>query len=201
MAWKLLLLLPAAALARRGGAAAQRRFVGVGGAYAAAHERETDVSAIRPGVHLALGRSVWRGATTEITAGVEGTAYGLGDEEPELTDFIPGPSTFQRRREVAGTQVLLAFVQFQAAGFYVRPGVGVGRHSFASYLFGPGGQGQDAYVGHEAGPAAGIAAGYAGPLGRRVSVGLEGVAVLSHGEDSSASRGVYGLRIAPTFRL
>jgi hypothetical protein len=201
MTWKHLLLLSAAALTMPGEAAAQRWFVGAGGAYAAVHEGETDVSATRPGVHLAVGRSVWRGATTEITAGVEGTAYGLFDEEPRVTDFIPGTSTFQRIPEVAGTQVLLAFVQFKAAGFYVRPGIGLGRHSFASYLFGPGDQVQDAYVGHEAGPAAGLAAGYAVTRGGGVSVGLVGVAVVSHGEASAASRGVYGLRIVPTFRL
>ncbi len=198
---KFLLLLSVAALSMPGEAAAQRWFVGAGGAYAAVHERETDVTAMRPGVHLALGYRVWRGATTEITAGVDASAYGLFDDEPRVTDFVPGTSTFQRRPEVAGTQVVLAFLQVEAARFYVRLGIGISRHSFPAYLFGPGDQVLEAYTGHEAGPAAGVAVGYGVPLGGRVSLGVEGVAVLSHGEDSSASRGVYGFRIAPTIRL
>ena len=202
------LLLFAVVLAWPGEARAQRWLVGIGGTLAAVHERETEVSALRPGAHLALGYRIGRG----VAVGVEGTVYGLGDDEPRLTDFSPGSGDFERRPEVAGTQVLLAFVQVETAGIYVRPGIGIGRHAFPAYLVqGPGNEVVDAYVSHEAGLAGGVAAGYAVPLGGRASVGFEGVAARSGGagteggrgviggEDSSGSRSVFGLRIVPTF--
>jgi hypothetical protein len=190
------ILLFATVLAGPGEAEAQRWFVGIGGTLAAVHERETDVSALRPGVHLALGYRLG----PSVAVGMEGTVYGLGDDEPRLTDFSPGTGTLERRPEVAGTQVLLAFVQLETAGIYVRPGIGLGRHAFPAYLVqGPENEVVDAYVSHEAGLAGGIAAGYAVPLGGRASVGFEGAAAWSGGEDSSGSRRVFGLRIVPTF--
>jgi hypothetical protein len=144
---------------------------------------------------------VWRGETTEVAVGVEGSAYGLGDAEPRVTDFLPGTTTLENRAEVAGTQVLLAYVQVKTVGIYLRPGIGLGRHDFAVYRFGAGNEVVDAYLSHEAGPAVGITVGYSAPLGRRVSLGVESVAVLSKGEDSSGSRNVFGLRIVPTIRL
>ncbi len=198
---KMGLLLSAAALAMPGEAAAQQWFVGAGPAFTAVRERETDESAVRPGVHLLLGRRVWRGATTEVAVGVEGSAYGLGDQEPEANDFFPGTSTPQRRPLMAGTQVLLAYVQVKTVGIYLRPGVGIGRHAFPVYTFGAGNEVVDASASHEAGPAVGITAGYSATLSRRVSLGVESVAVLSKGEDSSGARNVFGLRIVPTIRL
>ena len=196
MMGKLLVLLFAAALTMPAEAVAQRWFAGIGGAFGAVHHRETDVSAARPGAHAVLGLRVGRG----VAVGVEGTAYGLGDDEPLATDLAPGSGRVERWPEVVGTQVLLAFVQVETAGIYLRPGIGIGRQAFPAYLVGPADE-VDAYVGHETGPAAGVTAGYAVPLGGRVSVGFEGVAVLSHGEDSSGARTIFGLRIVPTIRL
>jgi hypothetical protein len=144
---------------------------------------------------------VWRGAATEVAVGVEGSAYGLGDDEPQATNFFPGTTTQENPAEVAGTQVLLAYVQLKTVGIYLRPGVGLGRHAFAVYTVGAGNEVVDASTSHETGPAVGITVGYSATLSRRVSLGVESVAVLSKGEDSSGARNVLGLRIVPTIRL
>lgn len=191
------LAIVAAACAFPSAAEAQRWFAGAGGALAAIANTGNETTAFRPGVHAAIGYGVGKG----VAVGIEGSLYGLGDEEPRTSDFIPGTSTFTRRPEVVETRTLFAFVQVDAGPVYLRPGVGIGMHASPSYLFGPGDQVLEASVTREGGLAAGLTAGYAVPIGHRASVNFEGVAVWSGGEDSTSDRRVYGLRIVPTFTL
>ena len=190
----------AAALAVPSAARAQEDgwFVGAG-AGASVIDRGYDAPDVtRPHVRLMAGKRLSR----YVSVALEGTAYGLFDEEPRVSDFPPGSTDPLRSPVVVGTQTLFAAVQVEVApDFYLRPGVGLSRHSYAAYFFGPGDQVQDAWVGHEAGPAAGLTVGYAFPLGANASLALEGVGVWSHGQDSAASRWVYGVQIAPTFPL
>lgn len=192
-----LALAIAAACVLPSAAGAQRWFAGVGGTLTAIHIADTETSAFRPGFHAVVGYRVGRG----ISVGLEGSLYGLGDDEPQTTDFIPGSLSVARRPEIVETRTLFAFVQLDAGPVYVRPAAGIGGHAFPAYLVGEGNEVLDAHVSREGGPAAGITAGYAVPLGPRSSLNLEGVAVWSGGEDSSGDRRVYGLRIVPTFRL
>lgn len=191
------LAIAAAACVLPSAAQAQRWFAGVGGTLTAIDFAEVDVSAVRPGLHGVVGYRLGRG----ISTGVEFSLYGLGDDEPRTTDFVPGTTTQERIPEIVRTRTLFAFVQLDAGPVYVRPALGVAGNTFASYLFGAGDQVLEANTSSEGGPGAGIAAGYAVPVGGRASVNFEGVAAWSGGEDSSTDRYVYGLRIVPTLRF
>jgi hypothetical protein len=173
-------------------ARAQRTFAGVGGGASFVRDEGTGEEAWRPSLRAFAG---WRVAPG-ISLLLEGTAHGIaGDEEPRVSDFPPGSSTRIRDPKVLAVLTLFAAVQLDLSDeLYVRLALGLGRHAFEAYRFGPGNQAQDAFVGHEAGPAAGYTFGVA----HNVFLTMEGAGVWSHGEDSAGSRLPGGLYIVPT---
>lgn len=198
MKLSVLLALPLALAALASSAGAQElpaRFVTVGVGVSRIDEEETGVSATRPHLRLGVGWRIGRGVAVML----DGAAYGIGDDEPRESDFVDGE--FVRRAKVLGTQTLFAAVHVEADGFYIRPGLGLGRHAYPAYYVGPGDAVLDAYTGHEAGPAAGVVVGRAFRFGDGMEMGVEGVGVWSHGEDSTGSHWVYGVQVAPRFRF
>lgn len=168
--------------------------LGVGGGVSQVRKDGTGESAVRPHLRMTLGRRISR----HVAVGVEGTAFGLFDEEP--TGFGTPADSIGNRNLVA-TETVLATVQIDVApNLYLRPGVGIARHAFTVYDPGDDDVIADAYVGHEGGLAAGLSAGYAFRVGR-MALGVEGTAVRSGGEDSTAARWIYGLQVGPTFRF
>lgn len=194
-----LVLVSAAVLAASPEVAEAQAFVGVGGNVSMIGQRETDTGATRPGLNGRVGFGVGRGVAVVL----EASLYGLGDDVPQPDDYQGGELI--HRPEVLRTDAVLASVQLSlGGGLYVRPGVGLGRHAFASYLVtgsGPEEHAYDAEVSHEAGLAAGLAVGTTLQASPRLSVALEAVALFSQGEDSSAGRRVFGLQIVPLFRF
>jgi hypothetical protein len=82
----------------------------------------------------------------------------------------------------------------------VRPGIGLGRHAFATYLVGASSI-ERAGISHEAGPAAGVALGRVFNVAQRFPVAVEALALWSHGEDSAGSRWGAGVQVVPQLRF
>jgi hypothetical protein len=127
--------------------------------------------------------------------------HGLGDDQPRTSDLTVtnefGGTQVNRRPVVLNTMSLLASLQVGIREqIYVRPGIGLGRHAFATYLVGADGV-ESAEVSHEAGPAAGLALGRVFNVAQRFPMAVEGLVLWSQGEDSSGSRWAAGVQVVP----
>jgi hypothetical protein len=188
-------LAVSAAVLMPSAARAQRAFVGLSAGVDHISQRDYDASAVRPSVGARVGVGVARGVSLVLDA----QAHGLGDEDPQPSDFQG--DDFVNLPEVLQTTTLLLGAQIDVArGAYVRPAIGVGRHAFPSYLV----QGNDAVsaeVSHEAGLAAGVSAGYLLRAGTSFSLAIEASATWSGGEDSSGDRTIFGIKLVPLLGL
>jgi hypothetical protein len=172
-------------------------FVGIGVGVSSINDTDVSHHRVSPSLH---GRVGW-GFSRTLAAMVELGVHGFGDDQPRTSDFTftsPGGSTQVNRRPVVlNTVSLLASLQVgDPRQLYVRPGIGLGRHAFATYLT-SGTTVQTAEIGHEAGPAAGLAVGRLISVTPRFPIAVEGVALWSHGEDSAGSRWAAGIQIVP----
>ena len=131
--------------------------------------------------------------------------HGLGDDRPRTSDLTIvnefGGIEESRRPVVLNTQSVLLSLQVGVPDqVYVRPGIGLGRHAFASYLVGQSSV-ERAEVSHEGGLAAGLALGRVFSVAQRVPMAVEGVVLWSGGEDSTGSRWAAGLQVVPQLRF
>lgn len=138
-----------------------------------------------------------------LAAVLELGAFGPRDEVPRVGDVVVderGISTIVRRRpKLLRTRVLLAGLQIGSRnGPYLRPALGLGRHTFAAY--GPWPALDSAWASSEVGGAAALTVGFPLRVGPHLRVALEGVAVRSGGEDSSVARTVVGLQVVPVLQ-
>jgi hypothetical protein len=179
-------------------------FVGVGVGMGNVRDQDLDEQRIGAMLHARAGWGLGHGITPMLELGV----HGLGDDQPRNGDVViinpsGGGQTTQvmRMPSVLNTVSLLASVQVGLPGaMYVRPGVGVASHAFATYnLFGT--DTPTAETSHEAGPAAGIALGRTMNLAGRFPVAVEGVALWTGGEDSTGSRWAAGIQVVPMIRF
>ncbi|HSU14687.1 hypothetical protein [Longimicrobium sp.] len=196
-------LAASAVIAPRAGAQLNPRgpFVGIGVGVSAVNNDELGQHRLGPALH---GRVGW-GFSRSLAAMLEVGVHGLGDDRPRNSDIVVtnelGGTQVNRRPVVLNTVSLLASVQIgDPEQVYVRPGVGLGRHAFATYFVGSGGV-TDAQVSHEAGPAAGLALGRVFNVAQRFPVAVEGTVLWSHGEDSSGSRWAAGVQVVPQLRF
>ena len=172
-------------------------FVGVGVGVGSINDPDAGNHRVGPVLH---GRVGW-GFSRTLAAMLEVGVHGLGDDRPRTSD-LSAPNEFGnvqelRRPVVLNTVSLLASVQVgDPAQVYVRPGVGVGRHAFATYLVGASSI-ERAEISHEGGLAAGAALGRVFNVAQRFPVAVEAVALWSQGEDSTGSRWGAGVQVVP----
>lgn len=171
-------------------------FVGLGVGVGSINDRGVGTSRIGPVLH---GRVGW-GFSRSLAAMLEVGVHGLGDERPRTSDLTVinefGGIQQNRRPVVLNTVSVLASLQLGVADqLYVRPGVGLGRHAFATYQVGA--SVERAEISHEAGPAAGLALGRVFNVSQRFPMAVEGLVLWSQGEDSSGSRWAAGLQVVP----
>jgi hypothetical protein len=193
-------------------AAAQRAdglrgpFAGVGIGMGNVRDQGLEEQRLGPMLHGRLGWGLGRSITPMLELGV----YGLGDDRPEIGDVVyvydtpetGGAQTTQVLRTPSVLNIYSALASVQIGlprGLYVRPGIGLGFHSFASYRLDP--DAPLAETSQEGGPAAGIALGRTLNALGRFPIAVEGIALWSGGEDSTGSRWVAGLQIVPMLRF
>ncbi len=189
--------LAAAAISAADARAQAGPFVGVGVGMGSINDSDAGNHRVSPVLH---GRVGW-GFSRSLAAVLEVGVHGLGDEQPRTSDISIinefGATQVNRRPVVLNTVSLLASVQVgDPEQVYVRPGIGLGRQAFATYLTGAGGV-ESAGISHEAGLAAGVALGRVVRVGQRLPVAVEAAALWSHGEDSSGSRWGAGVQVVP----
>jgi hypothetical protein len=191
---RLALLLLLGAMARP--ALSQSGFYGgLGAGVGDVTRSEGGGSDVSPAMSAELGIGVGRGVAFVL----EAARFGTLDDDPRTTDITPS-GTLLRDPGIFETTTLLASLSVPLGGdFYARPGVGAGSNAFASYRVGASTV-ESAEVSHEWGPAAGLALGCSFAISS-VRVGVEGAALWSGGEDSSADRTILALRVVPRFRL
>jgi hypothetical protein len=139
-----------------------------------------------PGVALMLESAV-HGMDAHVRGETSASAFVPGD--------VAGAST---RRPLTTSSLLVALQLGVANGWYARPAVGLGSHSYTYYE--P--HGGDVYLqrtGHEGGPAAQLAVGH--PLNRPGTVGIEALGLYSHGEDSTSPRWAAGVQLTYELRF
>lgn len=167
---------------------------GLGGGYGTV--RATSARASAPHGTARAGVRISRHLAAVLELGV----FGPRNESPRVGDLVVderGVSTVTvRRPRMLRTWTLLAGLQVgRRDGLYVRPALGLGSHSFAAY--GPWPAMDSAMTGSEIGPAIALSVGYALRVGPHLSLALEGVAVGSGGEDSTAGRSIVGFQVVP----
>jgi hypothetical protein len=172
-------------------------FMGLGVGIGSINDAEASQHRVGPVLH---GRVGW-GFSRTVAAMVELGVHGLGDDQPRTSDLTvvnsAGATAWNRRPEVLNTVSLLASVQVgDPEQVYVRPGIGLGRHAFATYEVGPTTVTR-AQTSHEAGPAAGLALGRVFNVSQRFPMAVEGLLLWSHGEDSAGSRWAAGVQVVP----
>jgi hypothetical protein len=176
-------------------------FVGVGAGMGNVRDQNLDEQRVGAMLHARVGWGLGHGVAPMLELGV----HGLGDDQPRNGDVViindVGATQVIRSPSVLNTVSLLASVQVGLPrAFYVRPGVGVASHAFATYnLFGT--DAPTAETNHEAGPAAGIALGRTMNLAGRFPVAVEGIALWTGGEDSTGSRWAAGVQVVPMIRF
>jgi hypothetical protein len=166
--------------------------LGVAGGTSLVVENGPDARTVRPHVQARLSWRVggrWR-------MGIEAGRFGLLDAEPRRSDF--GARGFQRIPETVGVGALMLSLQYgRERGLYLRPSLGLARHAFPVYLVpGPANEVLDAGVSHEVGPALGLTVGKELKRLGATRLALEGIGLLSAGEDSSSPRTTVGLQLA-----
>lgn len=200
------LTLAAARTHAQQGLPARGLFVGAGVGVGTIQDPDAGLHRFGPSLYGLLGWAFGERTAAMVEVGV----HGFGDERAEdfsdhLAAPLPGgippddPVRVDAPR-VLHTVSLLASVQVAVSdAVYLRPGLGVSRHSFATFVATPAGW--MGAVSHEVGPAAEITVGHLAGAGQRLPVAMEGFALLSHGEDSSGSRWAVGFRIVPQVRF
>ena len=176
-------------------------FIGVGVGMGNVRDQNLDEQRIGAILHARAGWGLGHGIAPMLELGV----HGLGDDQPRNGDIVIindlGATQVVRRPSVLNTVSLLASVQVGLPGtMYVRPGIGVGSHAFATYNL-VSDDTPTAETSHEAGLAAGIALGRTMNLAGRFPVAVEGVALWTGGEDSTGSRWAAGIQIVPMIRF
>jgi hypothetical protein len=161
--------------------------------------QDQDLGQHRVGVML-HARAGWGFGSKAVM--LEAALHGLRDEQPSADDvvWVNNEPTLARRPRVLQTLSLLASVQAGLPGdLYVRPGIGIGWHSFPVYRF--DGDVQGSGVSFEAGPAGQLALGRTLRLSRRFPVAVEAVGLWSGGEDSTGARWAAGVQVVPMLRF
>jgi hypothetical protein len=149
-------------------------------------------SDVSPTVNVGLGVPV-----AGLRLGIEAALAGTLDETPRPSD-VQGDTPHDAK--VFQTALLMLTVEVPLSrSWYARPGAGVGRHAFATYLFYPN-EGAFASTSHEVGIAAGLTVGGELSAGR-FPLAIEAGLAWSGGEDSSAARTVASLRVVARPRL
>jgi hypothetical protein len=126
--------------------------------------------------------------------------HGLGDEEPLVSDWPVLNVTPTRVPQVLGAEYLLLGAQINVTrALYLRPALGVGRQSFATYISLSTSEGvtDSAYVAKEGGPAAGLSLGYNLKVHPRVSLGIETSLLLTSLVEGGDSRKAFGIQVTP----
>lgn len=188
-----LLLVLAAAMHLPTTAVAQRAFIGLGGGVSRIDPGSQFVTRAdtRPSIALRAG---FGGRRVKVV--LDWQRHGLGDDQPLPTDYQNGTTT--RIPQVLRTESLLLGAQiYLAAGFYVRPAVGLGSNGFPVYYVPNGFDAESAEVSQEGALTAGLSAGYHLKLHRHFSLAIEVTAFGSPGEDSSEGRTVVGIQVIP----
>jgi hypothetical protein len=176
-------------------------FVGVGVGIGSINNPDGGTSRVSPVLH---GRVGW-GFSRSVAAMLEVGVHGLGDDRPRTSDLSVvnefGGIHENRRPVVLSTQSVLLSLQVGVPEqVYVRPGIGLGRHAFATYLVGQNSVDR-AEISHEGGLAAGLALGRVFNVAQRFPLAVEGVMLWSGGEDSTGSRWAAGLQVVPQLRF
>jgi hypothetical protein len=102
--------------------------------------------------------------------------------------------------QVLGAEFLLLGAQvYLTRALYVRPALGVGRQSFATYMsFGtPEGVTDSAFVAKEGGPAAGLSLGYNLKVHPKFSLGIETSLLVGSLVEGGDSRKAFGIQVTP----
>jgi hypothetical protein len=188
-----LLLVISAATHLPATAVAQRVFIGLGGGASRIDPGSQFATRAdtRPSIALRAG---FGGGRVKLV--LDWQRHGLGDDQPLPTDYQNGTTT--RLPQVLRTESLLLGAQIHlAAGFYVRPAVGLSSNAFPVYFVPNGMDAESAEVSHEGALTAGLSAGYHLKLHRRFSLAIEATAFGSPGEDSSEGRTVVGIQVIP----
>ncbi|HEX8906240.1 MAG TPA: hypothetical protein VF771_15430 [Longimicrobiaceae bacterium] len=190
----------AAALAGRAQAQAfnpRGPFVGVGVGLGSINAPDVGQHRVGPVLH---GRVGW-GFSRSFAGMLEVGVHGLGDQQPRTSDISVindvGGTQVNRRPVVLNTVSALVSLQIgDPEKVYLRPGIGVSRHAFATYLVDQTAV-RTAEISHEAGPAAGLALGRVFNVSQRFPMAVEGLVLWSHGEDSAGSRWAAGVQVVP----
>lgn len=141
-------------------------------------------------LYLRVGESLARAVALQL----ELERHRLTDGEPRVSDVSPD-GTRLRDPEVFRTTYLMASIRFASpAGFYLRPGVGLGVHAFEAYEVNQAAV-VNARTSTEVGRAVGVAVGYEWQGWGRLAPAVEAVARWSDGEDSTAGRRVVGVNV------
>jgi hypothetical protein len=188
-----LLLVITAATHLPATAVAQRVFIGFGAGASRIDPGSQFVTRAETRPSIAL-RAGFGGGRVKLV--LDWQRHGLGDDQPLPTDYQNGTTT--RIPQVLRTESLLLGAQIHlAAGFYVRPAVGLSSNGFPVYFVPNGMDAESAEVGQEGALTAGLSAGYHLKLHRRFSLAIEATAFGSPGEDSSEGRTVVGIQLIP----
>jgi hypothetical protein len=160
---------------------------------------ETGNAASRAGVAFHL-RAGWQ-ASRMVSVMLESNLDGMGGVHFSSDPLIDPSSSRQ-----LGTVSLLASVQLgNRSSVYVRPGIGIARHTF-SFLesrMSPGGNSDLILLesSNEWGPAAGLTVGHEMRVIPGFPLNIEAVAHWSGGEDSTGERWIGGLQIVRELRF
>jgi hypothetical protein len=197
--------LAAAAALAAGEARAQGGLVGLGVGMGNVRDQSLDQQRVSPIVHARAGLSL----SSRTTLMLEGAYHGIGDDQPRVDDVIligapsvDGPTALQfiRRPKILGTFSLVASLQVELPGeLYVRPGAGLGWHSFPVYELGSDAPMVD--VSEEAGPAVQLAIGRTVRVSPRLPIAVEAVGLWTQGEDSTGARWAAGIQVVPMIRF
>lgn len=197
-------VLAAASALAAGEARAQGGLVGLGVGMGNVRDQNLDQQRVSPILHARVGLAL-SGRTMLM---LEGAYHGIGDDQPRVDDVIfvtppadaPVAMEFVRRPKILGTFSLLASLQVELPGeMYVRPGAGLGWHSFPVYELGSDAPLVD--VSEEAGPAVQLAVGRTVRVSPRFPVAIEAVGLWTQGEDSTGARWAAGIQVVPMIRF
>jgi len=163
-------------------------FLGVGAGASRIAEPGAHAARLAPSLHLRAGWSFSPAASLML----EGALNGIGSPNPDAPPFDEGIGGTYRNRQLATQSVLASLQLGSARSVYVRPGIGVARHSFTAFRPLPA-DGYAAETSHEWGAAAGLAVGHELAI-PGFPLRAEAVGQWSHGEDSSSPRWSAGVQ-------
>ena len=169
-----------------------RFLLGIGGGFGNILKTDIDQSSSGPNLYGRAGFGVGKKLMLMVEIGL----HHLNDETPDTSDITNDKGTFRRVRDPKVFETLYYFVALQIPlyqGLFVRPGVGLGTHSFASYTTVQNAV-TNAEVSKETGPALGLSVGYEKKFAEKFAAAGEIVLRWSSGEDSSNSRRAVGFQ-------